>query len=89
MNESVAGGVNNIRCKIHPSFIKAGQVIYDADENTVFTALTESVDYRGNYALEVDIENSTNPKLSRLASGSEISLSSNGRYYLLKNNPNL
>lgn len=89
MNESVAGGASNIRCKIHPSFIKAGQVIYDADENTVFTALTESMDYRGNYALEVDIENSTNPKLSRLASGSEISLSSNGRYYLLKNNPNL
>ena len=25
MNESVAGGASNIRCKIHPSFIKAGQ----------------------------------------------------------------
>ncbi len=85
--ESFAGGSDNVRCKIHPAFIKAGQVIYDADEHTVFSALTESVACDGGFSLAVEVQNSANAELAGLASGAEVSLSSSGKYFLLKDNP--
>ena len=88
MFESFAGGSDNVRCKLHPAFIKAGQVIYDADEHTVFTALTESVDCgNGNFSLAIDVQNSTNPDLVGLVPGTEVSLDTSSNYFLLKNNP--
>lgn len=87
MVESFAGGMDNIRCKINPAFIKQGQVIYDADDHTVFTALTESVACDGGFSLAVEIQNSANQDLADLASGAEINLGATGKYFLLKNNP--
>lgn len=85
--ESFAGGSDNIRCKINPAFIKAGQVIYDSDDHTVFTALTESVACDDGYSLAIEVQNSQNSKLSELAAGAEVNLANSGSYYLLKNNP--
>lgn len=87
MFESFAGGVDNVRCKINPAFIKQGQVIYDADDHTVFTALTESVACDGGFSLAVEVQNSANQELAGLVPGAEINLGATGKYFLLKNSP--
>lgn len=85
--ESFAGGTDNVRCKMNPAFIKPNQLIFDAEEQTVFKALTESVATDGGYKLAIEVCNSANSKLSDLAAGAEVVLSSAGDYFLLRNNP--
>lgn len=85
--ESFAGGTDNVRCKMNPAFIKPNQLIFDAEEQTVFKALTESVATDGGYKLAIEVCNSANSKLSDLAAGAEVTLSSAGDYFLLRNNP--
>lgn len=90
LNESFnayAGGSDNVRCRINPSFIRAGQVIFDADQNTVFEALTESVDAGKDFAsLSIDVLNSQESELAGLR-GAKVELSTKGNYYLLRQNP--
>lgn len=85
--ESIAGGTENVRCKMNPAFIKANQLILDAGDQTVFKALTESVATDGGYKLAIEVCNSNNSQLADLASGAEVTLSSDGDYFLLRNNP--
>lgn len=85
--ESYAGGSSNIRAKIFPAYIKSGQVIYDADSRTVFEALSESVQCKRGYSVAVDIANSGDSRLAGLESGSKVTLTPRGNYYLLKENP--
>ena len=85
--ESFAGSRSNVRCKLNPAFIKAGQVIFDSDSKTVFQAMTESVACDGGFDLGIDVCNSANSKLSKLPAGAKVTLSSKGNYYLLKENP--
>lgn len=85
--ESMAGGTANVRCKMNPAFIKANQLILDAGDQTVFKALTESVATADGYKLAIEVCNSNNSQLADLASGAEVTLSSDGDYFLLRNNP--
>lgn len=85
--ESYAGGATNIRAKINPAFIKPGQIIYDADDQTVFKALTESVHNKSGYSVSIDVFNSNNYKLKNATPGTEATLTSRGNYFLLKSNP--
>lgn len=85
--ESMAGGVDNIRCKMNPAFIKPNQVILDAGEGTVFKALTESVAVDGGFKMAVEICNSKNSELAGLVPGAEVTLSSDGDYFLMRSNP--
>lgn len=85
--ESMAGGVENIRCKMNPAFIKPNQVILDAGEGTVFKALTESVAVDGGFKMAVEICNSKNAELAGLVPGAEVTLSSDGDYFLMRSNP--
>lgn len=85
--ESYAGGLSNVRCKLNPAFIKPGSIIFDADECTVFRAMTESVATDTGYQLSIDVYNSCNESLSDLAPGAEVTLTGKGNYYLLRNNP--
>lgn len=83
----MAGGLTNVRCKINPAFIKQGQVIFDADDQTVFTAMTESVSADNGYNLAVKVNNSAKAELSALCEGAELNLEKSGRYFLLRSNP--
>lgn len=85
--ESIAGGTENVRCKMNPAFIKANQLILDAGDQTVFKALTESVATADGYKLAIEVCNSNNSQLADLASGAEVTISSDGDYFLLRNNP--
>lgn len=81
-----AGGASNVRCQLNPAFIRPGQLIYDADQHTVFKALTESVHSDKGYDLSIDVINSSDSKLSGME-GANVSITSDGRYFLLKSNP--
>lgn len=85
--ESFAGGMKNVRCKINPAFIKPGQVIFDSDSRTVFKAMTESAATKKGFGLSIDVFNSANSRLARLTEGAEVTLSTTGKYYLLRENP--
>lgn len=85
--ESFAGGTDNVRCKMNPAFIKPNQLIFDADEQTVFKALTESVATEDGFKLAIEVCNSKNAQLADLAPGAEVTLGATGDYFLLRNNP--
>lgn len=84
--ESFAGGTENVRCKLNPAFIKPNQLIFDAGEQTVFKALTESVATEDGFKLAIEVCNSKNSQLADLAPGAEVTLGS-GDYFLLRSNP--
>lgn len=89
LNESLtyyAGGIDNVRCKLNPAFIRPGQLIYDADSKTVFKSLTESVHSGTDYKLTIDILNSYDSNLSGVA-GADVDITADGNYFLLKSNP--
>ena len=89
LNESFstyAGGSENVRCRLNPAFIKPGQIIYDADQHTVFKALTEAVHQEDAIGLSIDVLNSDDQDLAGI-SGAEVSITPGGNYYLLKSNP--
>ena len=56
-------------------------------EGTVFKALTESVAVDGGFKMAVEICNSKNAELAGLVPGAEVTLSSDGDYFLMRSNP--
>lgn len=88
VSEAYVGGSENIKCKINPSFIKEGQVIFDANKNTVFEALTDStVNNKGSIELKAKIVNSANSELAVMKEGASVEIPSKANCYLLKTSP--
>jgi hypothetical protein len=85
--DSIAGGTDNILCSINPAFIKPGQIVYDTQDKTVFTVLTEPVMSTNGFEVAIEVLNSENPDFVKLPKGASVTLIANSDYRLLKKSP--